>query len=139
MSTTNGTRATVAARGAKLLLVGALVNAAAVGRRLVEVGLDITLLCAGTDGDVAMEDLIGAGAVMDAMPRDVEIVGDPARIALRMFRGCRADPRAALLDAQGGRNVLAAALPEDIAFAARLNAFDVVGRVLDEPLRVVPW
>lgn len=137
MSTTNGTRAIVAARSAKVLLVGALVNASAVANHLVSAGLDVTLLCAGTDGEVAMEDLIGAGAVIHAMSGEVEIVGDAARIALRLFQGCRGDLDAALLDAQGGRNVMAAGLPADIAFAARLDALSAVGRVLDEPLRVV--
>jgi phosphosulfolactate phosphohydrolase-like enzyme len=33
--------------------------------------------------------------------------------------------------------VIAAGLAPDVDFAARLDAFDVVGRVLDGPLRLV--
>src|SRR3954453_22240170 len=57
MSTTNGTRAIVAAAGAGALFAAALVNATATARHLVGVGRDITLLCAGTDGKLAPEDM----------------------------------------------------------------------------------
>jgi 2-phosphosulfolactate phosphatase len=140
MCTTNGTRAIVAARAAKVLLVGAIVNATAVARRALAERIDgVTLLCAGTDGEPAMEDLIGAGAVVDAMTREsvVELGNDAARVALRLFRASRGDLRGALAEATGGRNVVAAGLVGDVDFAARLDAIAVVGRVFDEPLRVV--
>lgn len=139
MGTTNGTRAIIAARSAKLLLAGALVNASAVARALVASGLDVTLLCAGTNGEIAMEDMIGAGAVADALQQlgEVDFESDVARMAVRMFRGAKDDLRSALAEGAGGRNVIAAKLEADIDFAARLNVLDVVGRVYDAPLRVV--
>src|ERR1700722_14104305 len=57
LSTTNGTRAIVAARSAPLLLTGALVNAAAVAKRVMTAGREVTLLCSGSDGEPSMEDL----------------------------------------------------------------------------------
>jgi 2-phosphosulfolactate phosphatase len=140
MCTTNGTRAIVAARAAKLLLVGAIVNASAVARRVLAEQVEAaTLLCAGTDGEPAMEDLVGAGAVIDAMSRQSagEPGNDVARAALRLFCASRDDLRGALADATGGRNVIAAGLAGDIEFAVRLDALAVVGRVIGEPLRVV--
>jgi 2-phosphosulfolactate phosphatase len=138
MSTTNGTRAIVAARGAPLLITAALVNARAAARALIAAGRDVVLLCAGTNGQVATEDVLGAGAVA----REIESAGvpitptDSATIALRLFDGARDELRAALATSAGGRNVIAAGLEEDVDFAARLNAYDVVGRVVDNPLRV---
>jgi 2-phosphosulfolactate phosphatase len=139
MSTTNGTRAIIAARSAKLLLAGSLVNASAVARALAGAGLDVTLLCAGTNGQLAMEDVIGAGAVADALRKlaKVELESDAARMTLRLFQAARGDLRGALAEAAGGRNVIAAGLEADIDFAARLDVLDVVGRVHDAPLRVV--
>jgi 2-phosphosulfolactate phosphatase len=139
MSTTNGTRAIIAARSAKLLLAGALVNASGVARVLAASGLDVTLLCAGTNGQLAMEDVIGAGAVADALRKlaKVELESDAARMTLRLFQAARGDLRGALAEAAGGRNVIAAGLEADIDFAARLDVLDVVGRVHDAPLRVV--
>jgi 2-phosphosulfolactate phosphatase len=129
MSTTNGTRAIIAAREAKLLLIGALVNASAVARAVVASGLDVTLLCAGTNGKAAIEDVIGTGAVIDAIGDGAELQSDMARMALRLFQSARDDLRGAIAEGAGGRNVVAAGLDEDIDFAARLDLFDVVGRV----------
>jgi 2-phosphosulfolactate phosphatase len=140
MSTTNGTRAIVAARGASRIYPAAIVNASAVARELAREARDVTLLCAGTDGAAAMEDLLGAGAVLDALNSagaDFHAPGDEALIARRLFDGCRGDLRAALAATRGGRNVTAAGLAADIDFAARLDALDVVG-VIHDPAAEVP-
>jgi len=129
MSTTNGTRAILAAREAKLLLIGALVNASAVARAVVASGLDVTLLCAGTNGMPAIEDVIGAGAVIDAIGGRAKLESDLAQMALRLLQGARDDLRSAMAEGAGGRNVTAAGLDPDIDFAGRLDRFDVVGRV----------
>lgn len=139
MATTNGTRAMVAARSAKLLLAGAIVNASAVANRLIAEGLDVTLLCAGTGGEPAMEDMIGAGAVLTALERQASIVlgSDVVRMAHSLFRDSEQDLKSVLTNCTGGQNVLAVGLERDIAFAARLDVQSVAGRVMDGPLRVV--
>jgi 2-phosphosulfolactate phosphatase len=139
MSTTNGTRAIVAARSAGALFIGALVNAAAVARKVLAEGKNVTLLCAGSDGHPSMEDLLGSGAVIDSLQQltGIQLDGDLARIAVRLFHACRDSLPATLADTFGGHNIRRVHLDADIAFAARLNLLDVVGRVLDGPLRVV--
>lgn len=139
MSTTNGTRALVAAKDAKLLLAGALVNAGAVAKRLAAAGLDVTLLCAGSDGETSMEDTLGAGAVLTALESltAVEITFDPARVARRLFAACWESLPAVLADSFGGHNIRRVHLDADIAFAARLDLFSVVGEVRGGPMRVI--
>ena len=132
MSTTNGTRAILAAQDAALLFVGALVNASAVASVLAEAGLDVTLLCAGTNGRVAIEDVIGAGAVLAALNRKIPTTpaSDAARVAIHLFESSKNDLPRALAEGDGGRNVIAAGLGEDIAFAASVDRFrHVVGEV----------
>ncbi len=139
MTTTNGTRAIVAARSAKLLLTGALVNASAVAAALAAAQLDVTLLCSGSDGQPSMEDLLGTGAVLTALQKllPVELVGDLSRVSVQLFIACRDRLPALLADTYGGHNIRRVHLDADITFAARLDVFDVVGQVLDGPLRVV--
>lgn len=141
MCTTNGTRAILAAREARLILAGALTNASAVAQAAAESNLDITLLCAGTNGQIAAEDLIGAGAVLDALQRQSTpptLGNDSAAIALDLFLRARHDLSAALSATRGGQNVLRAGLGEDIAFAARLDASTCVGKVCaDTVLRII--
>lgn len=139
VSTTNGTRAIVAARGAAAVYAAAIVNAAAVARAVAAAGRDVTLLCAGTDGAVAIEDVLGAGAVFDALEKDVggpaESRSDEPLIARDLFRAAKADLRAALAAGRGGQNVIAIGLDGDIDYAARLNAVDVVGCITEPAAR----
>jgi 2-phosphosulfolactate phosphatase len=139
ISTTNGTRAILAARGAAAIYIGALVNAAATARAVGELGRDITLLCSGTNGQVAMEDLIGCGAVLDALEklRPVTDDSDIARIARRLFAAVRHDLPSALRGTQGGQNVSKVGLDADIDFAAKLDSINVVGKIVGDPPVVV--
>ena len=140
MSTTNGTRAIVAAREAPVVLTGALVNASAVARAIASrwPKSDVTLLCAGTGGAVAMEDVLGAGAVIDAFSAigPVALASDVAGMARRVFEAARSDLCAALTDSRGGRSVIDAGLAPDIEFAANLNQLNTVGLVEKQPLAV---
>ncbi len=138
MTTTNGTKAIVAARSAPLVVTAALVNAAAAARRLAAAGRDVLLLCSGSDGAPSLEDTLGCGAVLHALQQvaDVRVNGDFARIALRLFDGCRDRLPAVLADTHGGHNIRRVHLDADITFAARLDVFDAVGVVADGPLRV---
>lgn len=140
MSTTNGTRALLAARTARTLLAGAIINASAVARAVAAAGDDVTLLCAGTGGEVAMEDVLGAGAVIASLGRLTPFRPDcdAAIVARRLFEAAESNLRAALTETRGGRNVIAAGLAPDIDFAARLDALDVVGFVERETLSVKP-
>jgi 2-phosphosulfolactate phosphatase len=138
MSTTNGTRAILAAWGAPQIMLGALVNAGAVAATAKKTGLDLLLLCAGTNGKTAMEDVIGAGAVLTALGEGIELESDAALLARTVFAASRRDLRGALRQSQGGINVIRAGLEEDIDYAARLDSMDAVGVVEDgDPIKVV--
>jgi len=138
LCTTNGTRAIVAARTAGAIFAGALVNATSVAQQLAQSNLDITLLCAGTDGEPAPEDILGAGAVLDALAKVLKFECDAAtENALNLFQESRGDLRSALAATPGGRNIVSAGLPDDIDFAAQLDAIPVVGRILPNPLRII--
>jgi len=138
LSTTNGTRAIVAAKSAPVMLAGCLLNAFAVAEALVAIGRDVTLLCSGTEGEVSIDDEIGAGAVVHRLMLLRRC--DPSEGALAAssrFAAAMADLPAALAATQSGQNVTRAGLAADIAFAARLDVTDVVGEVKSDPLRVV--
>jgi 2-phosphosulfolactate phosphatase len=138
MCTTNGTRAIAAVvRNGTSTIIGSMLNRSSVAHVLQALGRDVLLVCAGTDGAISLEDAIGAGSVIDALDASkINLVGDAARLAVTSFQAARHDLAAALGDAQGGRNVIAAGLPQDIDFAARLDVFDVVGIASGEPLTV---
>jgi 2-phosphosulfolactate phosphatase len=127
MSTTNGTQALLAANGAGLCLVGALLNAGAVARRLAAEGRDTVLLGAGREGRFAYEDAYCAGIVLRALRAERTGVrcDDAGRAALRLAgRGRTA--RAALERTAAARRIREQGLAEDVAFCAQIDVYDVV-------------
>jgi 2-phosphosulfolactate phosphatase len=141
LCTTNGTKALNAARSAAALYAGALVNAEAVAIAAGSTDQDMLLLGSGTNGDLAMEDAIGAGAVCDRLLKigKYSLANDAARMAHRLFLASRGDLPRVLRDCQGGRNVIRAGLEADIDFAARLDVFDIAPMVDRENLVIHRW
>jgi 2-phosphosulfolactate phosphatase len=141
ITTTNGTAALAACGAAREILVGAMVNRAAVAaaaRRLATAWhADVHLVCAGTDGAVTAEDILAAGAILDAALRDApadELDGSAhaAREAFRRLVG-EPDPQAALVAefrrAPGGANLVALGMQADLPACAALDTTGVVPRL----------
>jgi 2-phosphosulfolactate phosphatase len=140
MSTTNGTRAILAARTARLLYVAALVNASVAANAIAASALDVTLICSGTSGQISIEDLLGCGAVLSALARFVPVIdeSDNVVIARRLFEASRQDLPNVLRQGSGGHNIARVGLTPDIDFAARLDVYDVVGRVIGDIPTILP-
>ena len=65
MTTTNGTRAINGCKKANNILIGALINAAAVAKRALELKQDIVIVNAGTGGQFSIDDFICSGYIID--------------------------------------------------------------------------
>ena len=144
ITTTNGTAALHACRDAVEVLIGAIVNRSAVAtqaRLLAEEhgDCDIHLVCAGTDGEVTAEDLLGAGAILDAAAALPDAVDDSldgaARAARDRYRATVAGGDAAAMLCRalpatiGGRNLVAIGMQADLPAAAAIDSFVVVPRL----------
>ncbi len=158
MTTTNGTRAILAALEAERVMVAAFVNRRATIDALKADGRPIHLVCAGTDGLVSLEDAMFAGSVaheFDSLgwdrldpaaepPPGIALANDEAEIAASLWRETEsmiedgytlAD---ALADGRGGRRVLELGLEADLEDAARVDRFPFAAELLRGPLRIVP-
>lgn len=146
ITTTNGTAALAACGAARHVLVAAIVNrtaaAAAVRQLAVDDGITVAhLVCAGTDGLVTAEDVLAAGAILDAATAHPEAADDvldaTATAARDAFRGLAAahgdDPATALARAferaPGGSNLIALGMGADLAVCARIDTLAVVPRL----------
>lgn len=137
LTTTNGTRAVRHARRAKRILVGAFVNFSAVCFELAEAEDDVHILCAGTDGSVALEDALMAGALAGSLADRGEFAfDDAARIAWDAFEGHGSVLASAFELSAGGRNLAAVGLAADLRWAARIDRFGVVPEASGEPTRI---
>ncbi|KAJ50842.1 2-phosphosulfolactate phosphatase [Clostridium tetanomorphum] len=67
MTTSNGTRAIKGSEGARNILIGALINANAVAKRLIELNNDIVIVNAGTYGQFSIDDFMCSGYIIDCI------------------------------------------------------------------------
>ena len=154
ITTTNGTAALDACTAASEVLIGAIVNRAAVAARARELAVAhgtsiIHLVCAGTDGEVTEEDLLTAGAILDAAGRlpggSDDALDASASAALEMFHGVLSAPSAegrveadaiaaaaitaAFATSRGGRNLIELGMQADLPAAAAIDSLRVVPRL----------
>jgi 2-phosphosulfolactate phosphatase len=145
ITTTNGTAALHACADAAEILIGAVVNRSAVAEAARELSLkhggrDIHLVCAGTEGAVTEEDLLAAGAILEAAlrsdGRDEETIDARGREALAFFRSTiAAGPTAsdaltrAFALSIGGRNLIELGMEADLPVSAAIDSLPVVPRL----------
>lgn len=137
-SPNGGTLSLDAAATGATVVAGCLRNASAVGRWLQGQERRVVVVAAGEqwrDGALRMatEDLLGAGAVLDALPP--ESLSAEARVAVNAFRATRDDLVATIRDCTSGREVTARGFPEDALWAADLDASPVVPVLRDGAFR----
>jgi 2-phosphosulfolactate phosphatase len=123
LSTTNGTRAIVAAaRNAQSVLVGSLLNLDAVAGAAREPGTDVEIVCAGVEGRFTLDDAYCAGRIAELLGGERS---DAAEAAVRIARSF-ASPEEGL---RASENPFHEHLGEDIAWCARESVLAVVPRL----------
>jgi len=155
LTTTNGTSAIEHARKADTVLIGAFVNASAVFQRLLTAER-IALICAGTDGQYSLDDLLAAGYWVNRLQRESGLtfaynaqaitVQEAWRTRFSLYEtagGGAISPdslAAQLRNTPGGANLIRVGLAEDILTAAQIDRFSVVPMVdpIDGRIRPAP-
>ena len=132
-TTTNGTIALRACERAGRVLVGALLNIAALRDELTRSQpAEVLLVCAGTFETFAQEDAVAAG-LLAAEFSDTDLTdAAAATIAVaKMFP----TPLAGLLAARNGRALLARGWREQIEWCAQVSRFGVIGAMEGKIIR----
>lgn len=133
-TTTNGTVALRACAHAKLTLVGALLNMAALAEYLRRSPADrLLLVCAGTFRELALEDVFAAGMLAAEFPDAV--LSDAAQTALAVYLQSGGDVSTLLNRAKNGRRLTADGRADDVAFCGQLSRFSAVGIMRDGAIR----
>jgi 2-phosphosulfolactate phosphatase len=137
LTTTNGTRALARAAEAERVLLAAFVNFSAVCEQLRQDVRPLHILCAGTEGEVALEDTLLAGALVDFLCDYFELrLNDSARLAWDCFEHHGCVLQGALEISRGGAILQRLGYDEDIRAAAQVDAFHLVPELRREPLRI---
>lgn len=123
LTTTNGTRAVVAAAGVSdSVLIGSLLNLDAVAAA-AEGAEDVAVVCAAVEGIFSLDDAYCAGRIVEALGGERTDAAEAAVRVARSFPTAEEGLRAAHNPRQEG-------LEEDIAWCARENVSAVVPRFL---------
>lgn len=137
MTTTNGTRAILRARDAKMVFAGAFLNATAVARAARENGDNIAIVCAGTAGKYSLDDILCSGAILSRLleidPK--QYLDDLARTALTLYDSYRDDLRASLAGCAHVETLRRLGMEDDILYCLQEDVTDAVPCLSDGVLR----
>jgi len=158
MTTTNGTRAILASLDAERVYVASFTNLRATSDEISvqfqkkEHGQSVHIICAGTEGNISLEDSLLAGAltsriveVSDLPPRSnaAALFGNDEALMvvaqwLEVERFLERRPLWKLLSlGRGGQNVLGVGRKLDIDQAAYFDRYNLVAELQRAPLRIV--
>lgn len=130
LTTTDGTKALEFTKGARHVLVGSFLNAAAIGKMLHKTAcrknLGVSLVACGKEGRISIEDFLCAGQILETMPTDEYVLSDSALAVLYASKG--ADKRISELVRSGEHSeaLEKIGLAEDVEFCLKVNRHSVV-------------
>lgn len=133
ITTTNGTRALRAVASAASVRTAALVNRTAVADALAHETGDVLIVCAGEPTGFALEDALGAGALVDTLLTligDVELC-DGARAAALLYRAVAERLADAVASADHAQALVQKGFARDVTRCAALDTLNVVPTLRD--------
>lgn len=135
LTTTNGTRAIEFSERAGEVLAGSFLNLSAVGDRLSG-HQSVHLVCAGTDGELTIEDVLFAGALVSLCETryNAQLADDASVLAKQVWSSWFPSPACVdplrliecLRETQGGKNLLHAGYADDLTRCARIDSVSSV-------------
>ena len=129
LSTTNGTRAVVAAaQRCERVLIASLLNLSSVVDAARDAAEDVVVVCAGVQGALALDDAFVAGRIVELLGWERTDAAEAAARLVTTWSGAEEAFRAS----KSGRNLMenAPELEADIPFCARESVLDVVPRLV---------
>lgn len=138
LTTTNGTRALSMCHPASHIYCASFCNLDAVASHLMH-HTSVSLVCSGTAGNITLEDVLFAGALVSRLTgnaKNTSILNDQAQIAFRLWKGLKRSQGSEDPDLEtivkhfekslGGSNLVKVGRESDLGFCAEINRFDLV-------------
>ncbi len=136
-TTSNGTRAILAASSAERVLIASFVNFSAVCEQLLGDARPIHIVCAGDNGEPCLEDTMLAGAFVEVLSEKTNIrPNDSARLAWDCFENHGQILLGALEVSSGGERLREIGCGADLPIAAEVDKFTLVPELRRDPLRI---
>ncbi|MEM2875546.1 MAG: 2-phosphosulfolactate phosphatase [Candidatus Bathyarchaeia archaeon] len=126
LTTTDGTKAIENSKGAGVILIGALINASAVGKLALKIaraeGRGITLVASGVRGELSLEDLICAGKIAESLYGPEVKFSDSAFVAFLASRGASESLEEVVQNSYHANYLKSLGLIEDVKFCSQIDS-----------------
>lgn len=128
LNTTNGTRALKQATAAEHLVAGCFLNADRVVDFVREVDDQVTIVCAGRQNRLALEDTLCAGLLLARLwdREEPDVVTDSAHTAFTLYETDRNDLAAALRGANHAERLTEQGFEDDLDYCFRTDVSSVL-------------
>ncbi len=137
LTTTNGIRALIRAAEADRVLIAAFNNFSAVCEQLRLDSRPVHIICAGTDGEITLDDALLAGALVEFLCETSNArLNDGARLAWDCFEHHGRSLMGALELSRGAARLRQLGYDEDIRIAAQIDTFTLVPEMRRDPVRI---
>jgi 2-phosphosulfolactate phosphatase len=126
MTTTNGTLAITKSIGAQKVIIGSFLNLEAIATYVQSQAFDVLVHCAGWKGKPNLEDTLFAGALVDRLKGDFQIIEDSARMAQDLYNINKENLIAAVADSSHVKRLQGHGIQRDISFCLEQNKYGVI-------------
>ncbi|MDR2515187.1 MAG: 2-phosphosulfolactate phosphatase [Christensenellaceae bacterium] len=139
MTTSNGTRAILETGECKKLVIGGFLNAKAVAQFASEEGLDVAIVCAGTNGRFSLDDVVCAGSIISRIyERSGEhSLCDLSLTALSLYDTFREDLYAGLTGSLHFERLRALGLEDDLRYCLREDVMNAIPQYQNGVIRAM--
>jgi 2-phosphosulfolactate phosphatase len=131
MTTSNGTRAIKGSEGAKHILIGAMINAEAVAKKLIELNNDVVIVNAGTYGEFSIDDFICSGYIIEALKKEIDIEASDIAITAHYVFKNNEDIFSYIKFASHYKRIMELGLEEDLKYCCQKDVINIVPEYRD--------
>jgi len=137
-TTTNGTKAMNQCRKSSNVFIGSFCNFSEIARSISKCQ-QTDLICAGTNGEITLEDCLFAGMVADNVSKESTAnFNDQAEICRKLWMASKSDLEEALKESTGGQNLTRLGKEEDVEFAARIDSISILPKLDTNTWKIKP-
>jgi len=131
MTTTNGTKAIKGCEGANSILIGAMVNAKATAKRIVELNRDVVIVNAGTYGEFSIDDFLCSGYIIDCVLKEIEAELSDIAITSHYIYKNHEDIHSFIKYASHYKRITELGLEADLEYCCKKDIIDCVPQYKD--------
>jgi len=131
MTTTNGTKAITGCVGASSLLIGAMLNAKALAKKIVKLNKDVVIVNAGTYGEFSIDDFLCSGYIIECVLKEVEVELSDIAITSHYIYKNNEDIHSFIKYASHYKRITSLGLMADLEYCCRKDIIDIVPEYKD--------